>query len=137
MAVRLEAPHIPKVFHTHGTLPPKYNALLVCIGYSSCPAGSDPGNRLVPLTGPLNDAKEMKTALIGGLIVYSTTAFSPLSRSIIDLFRYREVDIFVMTDEQKNVGTEHWPSKENIVSYFFFLSRGARGCTFTHTGKIN
>ena len=32
-----------------------------------------------------------------------------------------------MTDEEKNVGTEHWPSKENIVSF----SRGARGCIFT------
>jgi N-acetylmuramoyl-L-alanine amidase len=41
-----------------------------------------------------------------------------------------------MTDEEKNVGTERWPSKENIVS-FFFLSRGTRGCTFTHTGKTN
>jgi hypothetical protein len=40
-----------------------------------------------------------------------------------------------MTDEEKNVGTERWPSKENIVS--FSLSRGARGCTFIHTGKIN
>ena len=41
-----------------------------------------------------------------------------------------------MTDEEKNVGTEYWPSKENIVSYFFF-SPGACSCTFTHTGKIN
>ena len=24
-----------------------------------------------------------------------------------------------MTDEEKNVGTERWPSKENIVSFFF------------------
>ncbi len=24
-----------------------------------------------------------------------------------------------MTDEEKNVGTEHWPSKENIVSFIF------------------
>jgi hypothetical protein len=31
-----------------------------------------------------------------------------------------------MTDEEKNAGTEHWPSKENIVSYIFFFSRGAR-----------
>jgi len=40
-----------------------------------------------------------------------------------------------MTDEEKNVGTEHWPSKENIVSSFF--SRGSRVCTFTHTGKFD
>ena len=56
---------------------------------------------------------------------------------VIDLFHYREDDIFAMTDEEKNAGTERWPSKENIVSYSFFFSRarGARGCTFTHAGK--
>ena len=32
-----------------------------------------------------------------------------------------------MTDEEKNVGAEHWPSKENIVRF----SRGARSRTFT------
>jgi hypothetical protein len=57
------------------------------------------------------------------------------SAPAVDLFHYREEGIFVMTDEEKNVGTEHWPSKENIVSLFF--SRGACGCSFTHTGKIN
>ncbi len=40
------------------------------------------------------------------------------SVTVIDLFHHREQDIFVMTDEEKNVGTEHWPSKENIVSFF-------------------
>ena len=30
-----------------------------------------------------------------------------------------------MTDEEKNVCTEYWPSKENIVSYFFLFSRWA------------
>ena len=34
-----------------------------------------------------------------------------------------------MTDEEKNVGTERWPSKENIVSFFFMWTRSARGCT--------
>jgi len=43
---------------------------------------------------------------------------------VIDLFHYREEDIFVMTDEEKNLGTERWPSKENIVSYFFFFLEG-------------
>jgi hypothetical protein len=76
----------------------------------------------------------MKTALIGGLNVDSTTAFSPFkSIGVIDLFHYREEDIFVMTDEEKNVGTEHWPSKENIVSDYFFFSRGARlPCSWLH-----
>ena len=50
----------------------------------------------------------------------------------IDLFHYPEEGIFVMTDEEKNVGTEHWPSKENIVS-FFFLSRSTCGCTFIYS----
>lgn len=78
MAILLEAPHFPSIPHTLGTLPPKYKALLLCISYSFYPDGSDPGNRPSPLAGPLNDAKEMKTALIGGLNVDST-AFSPLS----------------------------------------------------------
>ena len=38
-----------------------------------------------------------------------------------------------MTDEGKNVGTEHWPSKENIVSYFFLLA----GCSSFHILKMN
>jgi hypothetical protein len=41
----------------------------------------------------------------------------------LDLFHYREESIFVMTDEEKNLGTEHWPSKENIVSIYYY--RGA------------
>lgn len=41
----------------------------------------------------------------------------------IDLFHYSEQDIFVMTDEEKNMGTERWPSKENIVSIFAECSR--------------
>ena len=78
--VLLEVPYFPNVPNTASTLPPKYKALLLCISYLFCPDGSDPGNRPSPLAGPLNDAKEMKTALIGGLNVDST-AFSPLSRS--------------------------------------------------------
>jgi len=82
MAVLFEAPHSPNVLHSRvppGTLPPNYKALLVCISYSLYLEGSDPGDRPSPLAGPLNDAKEMKTALIGGLNVDST-AFLPLSR---------------------------------------------------------
>jgi hypothetical protein len=54
----------------------------------------------------------------------------------IDLFHYPEEGIFVMTDEEKNVGTEHWPSKENIVSFFFSRGVLAVAHSFTHTGKI-
>ncbi len=45
---------------------------------------------------------------------------------VIDLFHYLEEDIFVMTDEEKNVGTEHWPSMENIVSFFLILAGFSR-----------
>ena len=121
MAILPKAPHFPNVLRvrTSGTLPPKCRALLLCISYLFFPDGSDPANRPSTLAGPLNDAKEMKATLIGGLNVDSTR-FSPFkSVAAIDLFHYREEDIFVMTDEEKNVGTEHWPSKENIVSFFF------------------
>jgi hypothetical protein len=83
MAVLFEVPHFPNVPHPRvppGTPPPNYKAFLLCISYLLCPDGSDPGNRLSPLAGPLNDAKEIKATLIGGLNVDST-AFSPLSRS--------------------------------------------------------
>ena len=33
-----------------------------------------------------------------------------------------------MTDKKKNVGTERWPSKKNIVSFFLFLV----GCSPLH-----
>ena len=65
MADLPEAPHLPNVLHTPGTRPPNFKALLLCISYSLLPDGSDPGNRPSPLAGPLNDAKEMKTILIG------------------------------------------------------------------------
>ena len=64
----LKTPHYPNVLTSRvppGTLPPNYKALLLCMGYSFFPDGSDPGNRPSPLEGPLNDAKEMKAALIG------------------------------------------------------------------------
>jgi hypothetical protein len=41
-----------------------------------------------------------------------------------------------MTDVEENVGTELWPSKENIVSYFFFLA----GCSpqlYIHSYRQN
>lgn len=48
------------------TLPPNYKALLLGISYSLRPDDSEPGSRLTPLEGPLNDTREMKTILIGG-----------------------------------------------------------------------
>ena len=50
-----------------------------------------------------------------GLTVHFTALSLFNSVAAIDLFHFYEQDIFVMTDEEKNVGTEHWPSKENIV----------------------
>lgn len=82
MTILLQAPHFPNVLHPRvppGTLPPKRWAFLLCMNYSFYPGGSDAVNRPTPLVGPLNDAKEMKTALTGGHKVDST-AFSPLSR---------------------------------------------------------
>jgi hypothetical protein len=125
MAILLEAPHSSKAPHPcvpprASIPPPNCKAFLLCISYLFFPDGSDPGNRPSPLAGPLNDAKEMKAVLIGGLNVDSSTAFSSFkSAAVIDLFHYSEENIFVMTDEEKNVGTEHWPSKKNIVSFFF------------------
>ena len=80
------SPHCPQfsnVLHSRvpPRTPPNFKALLLCISYLFYRGSSDAGNRPTPLEGPLNDAKEMKTALIGGLNVDSTTAFSPLSRS--------------------------------------------------------
>lgn len=69
----LEVPHFPNALRPRrvppGTPPPKYKAFLLCISYSFYPDGSSVGNRPRPLAGPLNDAKGMKTALIGGLLM--------------------------------------------------------------------
>ena len=71
----------------------------------------------------------MKTILIGG--AYSN--FHSIALSLLvtatDLFHCREQDIFVMTDEEKSVGTEYWPFKENNREFL-------RGVP-TYIGKIN
>ena len=42
-----------------------------------------------------------------------------------------------MTDEEKNVRTDYWPSKENIVEFFFFFSpSGSRGLTHTDITQL-
>ncbi len=33
----------------------------------------------------------------------------------LEVYYYREQDIFLMTDEESNKGTEMWPSAQNIV----------------------
>jgi|SRR5712671_6025536 len=42
----------------------------------------------------------------------------------VDVYNYHQDDIFVMTDEEVNIGTAQWPSKEMIVSF----SPGPRSC---------
>jgi hypothetical protein len=118
----------------HDILPPNHKALLLGISYLLPPEGSDSGSRPNPLEGPLNDTREMKTMLIGRFNVHSTALSLYKLIGAIDLFHYREQDIVVMTDEEKNVGTEHWPSKENIVRFVF--SRVAHGCISTNTDKF-
>ena len=51
----------------------------------------------------------------------------------IELYGYREDDIFTMTDEEENKGTNRWPSKENIVS---LLLTTCSGFHFSLPGKI-
>ena len=37
---------------------------------------------------------------------------------LIEVYNYREQDIFLMTDNKENKDTEMWPSAENIVRSF-------------------
>ena len=39
-------------------------------------------------------------------------------------YGYREDDIFTMTDDEENKGTNRWPSKENIVSLLLTTCSG-------------
>ncbi len=93
--------------------PPKYKAVLIGINYTSPTSGNEQGRR--SLQGPVNDAKEIKKILIGGVSAVAlplTSSTPPLA----EVFRYKEKDIFLMTDEEANRDTTHWPSEENIVS---------------------
>jgi len=42
-----------------------------------------------------------------------------------DLYRYREQDIILMTDEEDNKGTVMWPSASNILQAIDKLVHGA------------
>ncbi len=107
---------IPTYCQSPTASPPGRRALLIGISYAS-PAGyNEKGYR--ELKGPVNNAKEMKKALIGGV---STVAFPLTSSTRLppELFHYKEEDIRSMTDEEANMNTALWPSKENIVSLVF------------------
>ncbi len=43
------------------------------------------------------------------------TLFFFQNSAAIELYYYREQDIFLMTDEEGNKSTEMWPSAQNIV----------------------
>ncbi|KAF8264266.1 caspase domain-containing protein [Lactarius quietus] len=62
------------------------------------------GNR--QLKGPVNVAKGVKEALI-------------------ELFDYKEEDIYLMTDEEENIDTARWPSEANIMKALSDLVRNA------------
>ncbi|KAH9160138.1 caspase domain-containing protein [Lactarius sanguifluus] len=95
-------------------------ALLIGINYMS-PAG-DNEQRGDKLDGPVNDAKEMKKALI-------------------EVYRYKKREIFLMTDEESNRDTAHWPSEANIIQALQDLVHDAsRGDSFVffyagHSGQ--
>jgi len=105
--------------------PPKYKAVLIGINYTSPTSGNEQGRR--SLQGPVNDAKEIKKILIGGVSAVAlplTSSTPPLA----EVFRYKEKDIFLMTDEEANRDTTHWPSEENIVSLCIRIQPYALSC---------
>ncbi|KAI9445812.1 caspase domain-containing protein [Lactarius psammicola] len=82
----------------------KHKALLIGINYTPSADDNEQGHR--QLQGPVNDAKEMKKALI-------------------ELFHYKEEDIRLMTDEEANGNTALWPSEANITGALHDLVRDA------------
>ena len=94
----------------------KYKALLIGINYTSSTDDHEQGYR--QLQGPVNDAKDVKKALIGGFwpAALLLTRSTPL---LSELFHYKERDICLMTDEEANRNTALWPSEANIVSLSF------------------
>ncbi|KAH9038757.1 caspase domain-containing protein [Lactarius pseudohatsudake] len=106
MAVCSKVARIPGFRKSPTTDPPKYRALLIGINYMS-PAG-DNEQRGDKLDGPVDDAKEMKKALI-------------------EVYRYKKGDVFLMTDEEYNRDTAHWPSEANIIQALQDLVHDASG----------
>lgn len=101
------SPHFrgPHRFRKASTAPtPKHKALLIGINYTT--PIDDNGQGYRPLKGPINDAKEVKKALI-------------------ELFNYKAEDVYLMTDEEANRNTALWPSEANILKALHGLVRGA------------
>ncbi|KAI9436821.1 caspase domain-containing protein [Lactarius psammicola] len=106
MARHFALSHVPTYCQSPTVSPSEHRALLIGINYDN----NEHYSRA--LRGPVNDAKEMKKALI-------------------ELFHYKEGDICLMTDEEANRETTLWPSKANIMHALRDLVRGARpGDTF-------
>ena len=86
------------------------------------PDGSEPGDLRLQLKGPVNDAKDIKQMLKGERVLRKRLLVAAFLTSFlflagVDLYRYREKDIVLMTDEEGNKGTELWPSASNIVRF--------------------
>ncbi|KAI9438820.1 caspase domain-containing protein [Lactarius indigo] len=103
-AQRFTLSRIPAYCQSPTASPPENRALLIGINYASSLGDKGEGHR--ELKGPINDAKEMKKALI-------------------ELFDYREEDVRLMTDEEVNRDSALWPSKENIMLELRDLVRDA------------
>ncbi|KAH9164043.1 peptidase C14, caspase domain-containing protein [Lactarius sanguifluus] len=104
MPHRFTLSRIPVYCSSPTASPPEHRALLIGINY--VPSVSDKGQGHRELKGPVNDAKEMKKALI-------------------ELFGYSEEDVRLMTDEEANRDSALWPSKENIMRELCELVRDA------------
>jgi hypothetical protein len=62
---KLPLPRIPRSRKSLNTPPPKHNALLIGINYTSPPDQVDHQRPPRPLKGPVRDTMEMKTTLMG------------------------------------------------------------------------
>jgi hypothetical protein len=124
MAHRFALSRIP-VCQSPTAAPPENKALLIGINYASPPGDNEQGYR--ELKGPVNDAKEMKKALIGAVVSLALELLG-LTRLSTELFDYKEEDICLMTDEEVHKNTALWPTKDNIVRVIF-----PRTCTLIPT----
>jgi len=102
MLSHFRGPH--RFCKSSGASAPRHKALLIGINYTSSTDDNEHGYR--QLKGPVNDAKEVKEALI-------------------ELFNYQEQDIYLMTDEEANANTARWPSEANIMKALSDLVRNA------------
>lgn len=119
MAHRSTLSRIPVYCQSPTAGPPEHKALLIGINYASPASDNDSEQSYRELKGPVNDAKEMKRALIGAVSAFPLL-LSGLTRLLLpELFDYKEEDICLMTDEEAHKDTALWPSQANIVRVVF------------------